>query len=387
MDYFSQEYRKFLVEHRVFDSWQFINNARKNISTAAYCQQIIHNLICQMTSEHRAWVEDLNQQMEKQIEEYGIGSVGIGPDNMPKFQMDVLGIKADYGFLVDKYIKDFFQYIRNTFDAMAQITNSALLANESKNIEKVDFNKILKILNKPQYSGLFPKTFNLLTDISNSYEFKYTSEFNNLTKHICDAKVIISHQLFGDDVTSKIGPFFKKGQQFNDENIVTITNRVLDFIEQQFIRFLDVITEEIKLDTFITGRIHQLGCYGQKIKDDPNSSFAVVFIEVQDSLDELPDELRILLVNDKDDVLSLNCEYDEILVRDKNEKYIGQYVKDEDIVNDSLFRYRRYKKDTCDGMIALYNQMKKSNPIKPYFMTGKIILVGFNDEQKGETGS
>lgn len=384
MDYFSQDYRKFLAEHKVFDTWQYINNARKNIITAGFCQKVIHELISQMTSEHRSWIDDLNQKFDKQINEYGAASIGIKMNDLPSFKMDILGIEVDYAFLIDKHIKDFFQYIRNAFDAMAQIANSALLANESKNLERVDFNKILEVLSKPQYKRFFPDTLAFLIDISNSYEFKYTSEFNNLTKHICDARIILSYELFGKNVTSKIGAFYKKGQQFVEEDIVEITKRVLNFLEKEFIKYLDVITDEIKHDTFIEGRVHQLGFYGQQIKDDPQSTFAVVFLEVQNSMNELPDELRILLINDNDDVLSLNCDYDEILVRDKNEKYIGQFVRDEDIISHSVFKYRRYKKDTCDGMIAFINQAKKSVPIKPYFMSGNIVFVGF-DEEKNES--
>jgi len=65
MDYFSHEYKKFLVRHKVFDAWQYINNTWKNIKTATYCQEVIHKLIYQMISEHKAWLEDLNQELDK----------------------------------------------------------------------------------------------------------------------------------------------------------------------------------------------------------------------------------------------------------------------------------------------------------------------------------
>lgn len=379
MGYFSKEYRLFLAEHRVFDAWQFINNTRKNIVTAGYCQSVIKELISRMTSEHETWINELNQKLAKQIEEFGMGSIGIGPEDYPDSKIEILGITADYPFLVDKYIKDFFQYIRNAIDGMAQIINAALLANENKSIERVDFSKILDKLSKPKYSALFPNSYAFIKTLSESYEFKYASEFNNLIKHICDAKVVISHELFGDKATSQIGSFFKKGQQFREEDICNIIKRVLDFIKEQYSKFLTVITEEIKSDTFVAGRIHSLGFYAQQIKDDPNNCFSVVFVEVQNSIDELPHELRILLLNDKDDVIALNCDYQEILVRGENEKYLGQFICDEEIINESVLRYRRYKKDTCDGMIAFFNQTRKNNPIKPYFMSGKIIRVGFNE--------
>ncbi|HNX29553.1 MAG TPA: hypothetical protein PKN87_09145 [Syntrophomonadaceae bacterium] len=379
MDYFSKEYRLFLAEHRVFDAWQYIINTRKNIITANYCQKVINELISQMTLNHQAWLNEFNLKVAKQIEEFGTCSIGIGSEDYPDSKIKILGITADYPFLIDKYIKDFFQYIRNAFDGMAQIINAALLANENRRIERVDFSKILDELTNQKYSALFPNSNAFIKKLSESYEFKYASEFNNLIKHICDAKVVISHELFGDNTTSQIGSFYKKGQQFNEENICNITKRVLDFMENQYIELLNIITEEIKFDTFVMGRIHTLGFYAQRIKDEPNSSFAVVFIEVQNSIDELPDEIRILLLNDKDDVIALNCDYQEILVRGENEEYLGQFICDEEIVNESVLRYRRYKKNRCDGMSAFFDQAKKDNPIKPYFMSGKIIKVGFNE--------
>lgn len=101
----------FLAEHQVFDAWQYINNVRKNIITAGYCHNVINALISKMTSEHNSWINELNQKIAKQIEDHGTGSIGIEPDNFPDFKMDILGVVADYPFLVDKYIKDFMQMV------------------------------------------------------------------------------------------------------------------------------------------------------------------------------------------------------------------------------------------------------------------------------------
>ncbi len=374
MNYFSKEYKLFLAEHWVFDAWQYIINTKKNIITASYCQKVICALISQMTSEHKSWVNDLNKQVAREIKEFGTGRIGVDLEDFPGFQINILGVLTDYPFLVDKLIKDFFQYIRNAFDGMAQIANAALLANESFDVEWVDFKRIRGKLNNI-YSSLFPRSTAFFNSIFNNEEFRYCSNFNNMIKHICDAKVIISHGLFGGKSTYQIGPFFKKGTPFDEEDICNITGRVLKYIENQYAEFLAIITEEIKLDNFVEGRIHSLAFYGQIIEDDPKNSFTVVFIEVQESLDELPDELRILLVNSvDDDVVAVNCGYSEILVRDANGKNIGQFVCDEEIKDKDLLRYRRYKKDICNGTVAFINQTKKSIPIKSHFMTGKIVF-------------
>src|SRR5690606_36544871 len=143
--------------------------------------------------------------------------------------------------------------------------------------------------------------------VKDSDEFSYISEFNNRIKHISDARVIMSQNLFNDSKTNKIDAFFKKGIQFSEQDILTITESVMGFVNDKFTMFLDVLTEEIRLDTFIKGRIHNLNFYGQQIKNEPDNSFNVIFIEVESSIDELEDIIRILLVNKNDDIYSMNC--------------------------------------------------------------------------------
>jgi hypothetical protein len=379
MDYFSSDYKRFLAEHYVFDAWQFIVNARKNIITAAYCYNFIAKLISKMSEEHKEWQDSLNKKILQSISENKPASVGFGYDDMPQFSLDILGIKPDYPFLIDKYTKDFFQYTRNAYDSIAQIANAALLANKSENIEKVDFNKISKVFNQATYSQCFPKTLNWILNTKSSSEFTYVSEFNNRIKHICDARIIMSQNLFTDDVTNKIDSFYKKGTQFAEQDICSITKAILDFTEREFLKFLSALTEEIKLDTYIEGRIHNLGFYAQQVKDEPQSTFTVIYVEVDNSINELPDTLRILFVNENDEISSLNCDYDEILVRNNNEKYLGKFNLDESITVDGLLSYRKYRKECCEGMLAFINHSRKNYSIKPSFMSGKIVRVGFDE--------
>lgn len=378
MDYFSRDYKKFLIEHYVFDAWQFIVNTRKNIDTASYCYNFIEKLITKMSEEHKEWQDSLNQKITQLIEEKRSASIGFGYDDMPQYNIDIVGINVEYPFLIDKYIKDLFQYTRNAFDSMAQVANSALLANKDKNIEKVDFGKISEVFNQATYSQKFPKTSNWILNAKGSSEFAYVSEFNNRIKHICDARIIMSQNVFTEDATNKIEAFYKKGTQFAEQDICAITKAVMDFTEREFTLFLDLLTEEIKQNAFIEGRLHNLSFYAQEVKDDPLSTFAVIFIEVNNFIDELPDELRILLVNKNDDIYSSNCDYDEILVRDKAENYLGKFVIDETVAVDGVLRYRRYKKEQCDGMVAFINHSRKNNLIKPFCMSGNIVRAGFD---------
>jgi hypothetical protein len=378
--YFSLEHKKFLVEHFVFDAWQFIDNAAKGVATTEFCCNTVRKLIEQSNEEYLQWQNNMFSKLFDGVKKDGKAHVSLRYDDMPSDVVNFLGDQISRSFLVDKYIKDFFQYARNTFDSLAQITNVALLANNAKNIEKVDFVKIENALAKPLFSGDFPDTQAFFERIKASDEFIYLAEFNNRIKHICDSELVLSHNLLNDEHTSQISAFYKKGQQFKKENILDIVEIICNFVKNEFNTFLETITKDIKNDKYINGRIHSVMFHAQHIKDDPFNSFAVVYINVVSNMDELPNEIRILLINNNDeDVLVSNCEYETILVRDASERYIGKFViKDDIIIDDTLHKYVKYEKVKCDGMMAFFEEIKKSILIKPTFMGGIIVQEGNN---------
>jgi len=92
--------------------------------------------------------------------------------------------------------------------------------------------------------------------------------------------------------------------------------------------------------------------------------------------------LGILFVNDvdKDNIRVMNCEYDEIFVKDEEGKYVGKYKAlesyDEHI---DLLQYRRYKKEKFNSPCAFVIHDIKVNSIKPFFMSGIMKQIGFDD--------
>jgi len=379
MNYFSLEHKKFLVEHFVFDAWQFFDNAAKGVATTKFCYNTVKKLIEQSNKEYRQWQQDIFSKLFDDAKNNGAAQFSLKYDNMPKDIVDYLGEQVSRPILVDKYIKDFFQYSRNTLDSIAQITNVAVLANKGIPIEQVGFAKMETLLSA-KFSGDFPDTETFFKRIKASDEYIYLSEFNNRIKHICDSELLLSHNLLGNEHTSLISAFFKKGHQFNQENILDITRIICTFIETEFNTFLDTITTDIKSGKYNSGRMHSLKFHAQQIKDDPRNSFGVVYIDVISNIDELPNEIRILLINNNDeDILVSNCEYDTILVRDVAEKYIGKYELRDVIVDDTLHKYVKFEKVKCDGMMSFIQETKKTIPIKPYFMTGTIVRAGYDN--------
>ncbi|MEE1130572.1 MAG: hypothetical protein UHX00_02960 [Caryophanon sp.] len=159
-----------LAIYRVYDAWQFVLNTQKNLLTANYCSSIINNSLQIMNSEHKDWQ---NKIFNNLFDESGkTSAINLTDENFPGYEVEILGVKASYPFIIDKLTKDFFQYVRNSFDSMAQILSSALLANRGKNRTSVDFPSMLRTFNQPMYSESFPDTQTWLNMVDSSPLFQ-----------------------------------------------------------------------------------------------------------------------------------------------------------------------------------------------------------------------
>ncbi|REK68637.1 MAG: hypothetical protein C6P35_00745 [Cohnella sp.] len=368
MGYSKLDIKKILAEHYVYDAWQFLQNAYKNIGTAEFCFFMIKNWIEKMNKEHLDWYNGMIKELQENK------SFSVSFDSLPKFTVSINGIESSYSFLIDKYIKDFFQYTRNSLDSVAQFINSSLLANKSLNIERVDFNKIVSFFEDNNLKNIFCKTFCQLKSMQVSDELNYISEFNNRVKHISDAPLTMSYSLLSTDSVNKIGAFYKKRSQFEAKDIIEITSNILNFIKNEYQTLIDVVLDEVKYDKYVVGRMHSLRFHVQMNNSDPSQNLTVIYVDVNESMDELPDIIRILFVKkNEDDIEAYNCDYGDILVRDSKRNFLGRYKLDEEIVEDNLLRYRVYKKDNVDGTLAFVEHVQKKYPFKPMLMSGQIV--------------
>lgn len=354
-----------LLKNNVYDAWQFVVNTVKIINTAQYCKDVIADLIAGMSKEHDDWKNSLFSELFNQ--EGSVKSVSITTDNLPAYQLKISNIDTTAPFLLDKLTKDFFQYARNAFDCMSQIANAALLANKAKKVDSVDFPKILNVFNQQTYSQNFPYINNWYNNISASPEFAYIDAFNNRTKHTFDIYLKVSMDMFGNNNLSEINPFFRKDVQHDKTDIVTYLTDIFDFVTDSFDSFIEELKKEYPKQIYTENRIHKLNAHQQKMKQSPECDFSVVFIDSQDDIDKLSDEISVLLLHlfDDGEIYSKNCEIDTILIRKSKHEYIGKYVAEEPYGDDTLVKYRKYKKDPQTGQIVHIQAMMdwKKNPV------------------------
>ncbi|URZ03998.1 hypothetical protein [Clostridium felsineum] len=273
-------------------------------------------------------------------------------------------------FIVDKYIKDFFQYARNSFDIIGQLINASILANKGLDVDEVDFYNIYKELKK--YKTSFPETFKSIKLIKYNKIFNYISAFNNRIKHTYDVKSIISLSIFDDRENIFINEFQKYEKTYPKEEIVKKIDEIFVFMQMSLTNVLNAVYSEINLNVFNKNRIHDLFYYYQDMKDESNNLIAI-YIKIGKEITELPNELRVLLLKKKEEIDAYNCDYDDILIRDKNDNFIGRFIAKEKIERDGLIKYRKYILDKCDAGRAFVEHVNKRYGFKPMLMDGNVI--------------
>ena len=75
--------------------------------------------------------------------------------------------------MIQKLIRDFYQYLRNSFDSIGQIANAGLLANKGKKVDGTDFPAMRGKFLHQTYSGEYPLTSAWFLKTDGDEEFKY----------------------------------------------------------------------------------------------------------------------------------------------------------------------------------------------------------------------
>lgn len=342
--------KKDLIAHKIYSSWQFIEYTEKNIATVHYCADTINNIIRKMTMETVRWQQDSVADFVNDITEDGkkVKHLSVTTENAPVYELRVSREKIDPWFMVDKLLRDFFQYTMNTFDSISQIINSGLLANNGKKVDSVDIQIMTRTFNQQTYSAAFPKMQVWLNKIAQSPEFIYIEAINNRTKHTADIANKLSMGILGSSNTTQIGPFFRKEVQHDKIELSDKLQATVNFLSSSWDEFLTVFKEEYVKDVYTQNRRHFIsGVRQQKLKNAPDQELSYAYISADSTFDAMPDELYILFVRERGDVVySHECPFDTILVTGTNNmNVLGRYCAEGLIVDDCILHYRKYIKD------------------------------------------
>lgn len=350
----------------IYDAWQFVINTKETLDTAEYCKDTILRLLDRTTENFDEWRESLlNSFFENQNDEK---ELVVQKDSLPTTLTSIVGKDIQVSFLLNKLIKDFFQYSRNVFDSISQIANASLLGNKAKKIDSVDFPAMLKKFNQQTYSKNFPYISNWYNSIEKDSKYKYIDAFNNRTKHTCDVGLKLRKGLFDSNYVSDINPFFRKSIQNDKKSINTYLDEIFDYVSNSFDTFMAELVKEYPKKLYFDNRYNKLYGYQAKLLDSPDSDFAFVYIETSTAMSAMPTEINVILLNQIDDgtIYGMNCNFNTILVKKQGteHEYIGRYIAVDNQIDDTLLQYRKYLKQADGGDIALCNTYLeyKKNP-------------------------
>lgn len=374
-----------LYDNGVYDAWQFVVNTANTIQTADYCKNEILALITQMGKKHDDWMTELFSQLSSQ--DSNEKRITVTSENLPRHKVNIAGIEVSSSFLIQKLTKDFFQYSRNAFDSISQIGNAAFLAFKHEDIERVDFGFMSRTFNQ-KHNGTFQDVQNWYATIEQSDEFKYLDAFCNRTKHICDVYLQLSMAFIGEGNKAHINPFFKKKKQQEKQDLNTYLSDVIAFVQKSFDDFMDIVIREVPNKTYVENRVHKVSIKQQKMKDSPESDFALTYIDENPNIQAMPDEIEILFLrkDDDGDISSKNCEFDTIYVRKANSEhdYVGKYIAKEDYGDDTLVKYRRYTKVIADPNktpLWIEAMIEWKNNKKFYRANGFLDVITVSDDE------
>lgn len=334
-----------LYQFGVYDAWQYVENTCKQIETAEFCRDIISDVIIDLGEKHESWLTDLYGRLFSQDEEKKV--ISITDESLPNSTVKVGNRQIEAGFLLDKLTKDFFQYIRNSFDSISQIANSALLASMAKKTDSVDFPKMLDVFNRTTYSTSFPAICNWYNSISSAALFIYIDAFCNRTKHTLDVYLELSMSLLDSKTEAIISPFSKKAVSHGKRDLLSGIDVILDFTKQSFLTFLNELQNECPKRIYVATRYHQLFAYQQKFKTDSSNDFSIVYIETNLDITALPQNIEVLLINQstEGEIISSNCKFDTIYVKrqNSNNDYIAKYTAIGPLGEDNMKVFRKYE--------------------------------------------
>lgn len=352
--------KKELAEHKVYTAWQFIENATANIRVARYCLDTIVAISEKMTEiSHKN-----NEEISKKLISHK--SIAVTDTDLPDFSIDIAGNGVDGFFLIQKLIRDFYQYLRNSFDSIGQIANAGLLANKGKKVDKTDFPAMKDRFQQQTYSGEFPLTSAWFSKTDGDGEFKYIDAICNRVKHTAFINNQVSIGLFGCENKMNMGAFLRNGEQHEKANLRDKMQQAIKFTEDSYIEFLTAFSVEFKNDMHVSGRYHDgIKVYQQYMEDSELSSFSLPYIISQESFATMPNEIYVLLLKSNEgEIKAADSPFPSILITstDDYKTAVGRYVAaaEDTVGKDNIVKYRKYVKDTdtTDPQIAMIKSIR-----------------------------
>ncbi|MEC0106883.1 hypothetical protein P4H27_08020 [Paenibacillus taichungensis] len=303
-----------LAEHKVYDAWQYVKSLHE---TLGY-MNMSYNLINKVYEHRKNILESTkNEIIDLVLNE---GNASITQDHLYKTNLDIAGYVIDDVAFLQKNSIEFFHYARVSMDVLFQIVNAALLGDQSY---RVTDRKLLKnVLTK--LNNNFTSVYQQLSTIKDDNEFKYLSAFDNYIKHIKTILITVKNSFMIGDVNE----FYINEFVYNDvfyertEALEKIKN-INDYVIETVGNLLLEVTKQVPNCLDNSQRIQQIKFRMQVQKNKSKIDFLAFFIEVENDLWELPNEIKIypLMIKPDDEIYSFDFRFEKIFIKKRNSSF------------------------------------------------------------------
>lgn len=378
INFLSYDFKCFLKEHYIIDSYQYIDSTFYKLYSASINLQAIANLV----TEKKQLIKTRKEEQELLLKTNHFCNISIEEDNIC-----FLGISVDRYYAYNKLFTEIYSNLHSFFDVFAQYINLAFLGDDALT-ERLSIKTLCaKFKNFNEYNGSFCDT---ITNLLSDDRFKYIEDLNNTCKHRFQ---ILSHSkqnLLSGDYELTIPSFSKDGRIYPEKDLLSHTKDLLDFCINLFYESLVFLQKYLTTNNHLrtTSRIYnvksELQFNSKQDYYDFKPSCFEVYI-VLDTANHYLDFYRIMFVktDSKNQKIEMfNCPYKDILVKDNDNNIIGILTLSDDekasLLDETPIKFKTYKFNKTNDYSLFYNHIFDINK-KYYPLLSDATIKIIND--------
>lgn len=377
-----KDFQKALAQYKVYDAWQYVESLNEMLTY----MKASFNLL-EKVHEHR--VVSLKSQEQIILEKaVTTGNASIGSEDLQCTNLNIAGLEIDDTLYLKKTTLEFFHYARISIDILFQIINAALLGDQG--LDGMDRGLIpntnRELDNNPVFADLKKK----LDANKGNDTYKYLQAFDNYNKHIKTILISINNSfLLGEknEFIIKEFTYSDRDDIYHYPNLDALL-KVKEVYEYVLITIEDILKE-------IKNQLHNClnnNCRIQNIKYKAQmkqtekgfvTDYLTFFIEVENNLNELPPEIKVLplIIKPNDEIYSFDFQFDTIFIKLKSgdeSSIIGCAKRKNNVSTNEL--YKTFVVSPCRQeeyikYLAFFkDNYKESITINLYAMEGTMIF-------------
>lgn len=373
-----KDLEKKLAQHKVYDAWQYVKSLRETLGYMT----VSYELLSAVYTHRLSTLQALEQEMLQRA--ISSGQASYGTSEMERTNLNIGGFSIDDVVFLRKTSMEFFHYARISMDVLFQIANAALLGDKAYDVD--DKGLLRKLLTKLGGKPEFSKLLQLLDANKNDVRYQYLTAFDNYIKHIKTILITVKNSfLIGDTNTFSLNEFCYDGTYYPSENAIDKIQELNNYVTQTIEAILEEVLLQIPNCYDNSHRIQAIK-YKQIFQETEKGSvleYMSFFIEVEQDLSELPQEIKVLplIIKPNDEIYSFDFKFDKIFIKKKGSTesdIIGcAHMKNGLETNEF---YRTFTVTPCDLIeyykyISTFKNTYSKITFNIYAMEGEMLFI------------